>query len=366
MNKLKQRICIFIESLDLGGAEKQGLLLAKALKNDHDIRMVVLRGELSEKEYLALVQREGLALTILEGHPLQKLFQLTALLRGQRIRILFCYLASANFYGALAGKMAGVPCILGGIRNCVLSPVKFVVQRLLHNHLLSGTIFNNYSGAQSLIRKGFKESKSYVIPNGIEVNGYIHKSSNSGTTNLITIARFVPQKDHSTALRAFHYLVNKLLDDEIDLHYTIIGYGKLEQEIRTAIRTLDLTRQVSVVIKPENKEDYLRGAHIYLSTSLFEGTSNSILEAMAYGLPILATDVGDNALLVKHGGNGFVFPVGDYAVLAHKLKELILQPKLREEMGIQSHRRLQNHYSLVALRRAYNQLINNASSLPRN
>ena len=100
------------------------------------------------------------------------------------------------------------------------------------------------------------------------------------------------------------------------------------------------------------------GEHdIYLSTSIQEGTSNSILEAMNAGLPIVATDVGDNAHMVQHERNGFIAPVKDVAALSMYVGRLIGSKELRIEFGVQSQKRIEEEYSLEQICNAYIELI---------
>ena len=360
------RICIFIESLKLGGAEKQSLLLAKVLKNEHRIFVTVLRGECPEERFTRLIKREEIELFVLKGNPLRKLLDFTSLLKEKRVDIIFCYLASNNLYGAIAGKLSGVPYVIGGIRNSVIAPHKLAIQRFLHNNLLYATIFNNYSGKLCLVSQGFKKEKSYVIPNGIELGTPILERTQKPTINLITISRFVPQKDHLTAIKAFHYLVNELLEESLDVRYRIVGYGELEREIRNRIEELNLGDRVSVIINPENKWDYLKDSDIYLSTSLFEGISNSILEAMSYALPIVATNVGDNSFLVEDGVTGYLCEVGHYEQIVKKLRALILNPKLRQEMGVRSYWKLKDNFALDAFKRSYVDFINQLPFVDQN
>ena len=101
----------------------------------------------------------------------------------------------------------------------------------------------------------------------------------------------------------------------------------------------------------------LPGADIYLSTSLFEGTSNSIMEAMNAGLPVVATKVGDNARLVHDGVNGFLCLPRDAPALAEKLSLLLASPDLRDRMGGESTRILADDFSADAFLRAYQSLV---------
>lgn len=351
------RICIFIESLSTGGAEKQSVLLAKTLKNTHDVHLVVLRGAKPDKQCLDIIAAEKIKVCYLRGNGLQKLFCFSKFLKANNIEIIFCYLASNNLYGVIAGKLSGVPYVIGGIRNSMLAPHKFVIQRFLHNQYLHATIFNNYSGKERLVRRGFKKEKSHVIPNGIELDNPVLERVQKQTINLVTISRFVPQKDHLTAIRAFHYLLTELLEETLDVRYCIVGYGELEREIRNRIKELNLSEKVSVIINPENKCGYLKDSDIYLSTSLFEGISNSIMEAMSYSLPVVATNVGDNSFLIKDSVNGYLCEVGNYKQIAGRLKDLILNPKSRMEMGSNGYTKLSDNCSLTSFGQAYRRFI---------
>ena len=100
----------------------------------------------------------------------------------------------------------------------------------------------------------------------------------------------------------------ELTDEQIEklneLESYGIGFGKLEQEIRRWVKEEGITDITNILINPDDISGYLSKADIYLSTSLFEGTSNSIMEGMNADLPIIATNVGDNAYLVEEGKNG--------------------------------------------------------------
>ena len=96
---------------------------------------------------------------------------------------------------------------------------------------------------------------------------------------------------------------------------------------------------------------------IYLSTSLFEGTSNSIMEAMNWSLPVVATKVGDNDILVRNGESGFLHPIGDVEGMAVSLNTLIGDISLRNKMGANGNQILRNQYSIELFEKRYIDLI---------
>ena len=104
-------------------------------------------------------------------------------------------------------------------------------------------------------------------------------------------------------------------------------------------------------------DEYLEKSHIYLSTSLYEGTSNSIMEAMNYSLPIVATDVGDNYKLVHHNQSGFLSNIGSHAKIAEYLYVLIKNKNLRNKFGQKGFEILVENHSSEKFLKQYLNLI---------
>jgi len=351
---VKEIVFIFIPSLHSGGAEKQAVLLAKYLSKDFQTYLVIWNGALYEQKFLDYIQSNGISTYYIEGNLIKRWITFYKLLKSHKVRYLFNYLASNNFYGSLSGKLAGVKHIIGGIRNSEIPRVKFFLQRFLHNNILDYTIFNNYSGMESLTSQGFARRKSVVIPNCFElfIEPLVRKENKLVT--IVSLARFVAQKDYLTALKAIQYLKEIIyVGKALNFKYLIIGYGVLEMEIRDYISTLRLENEVEIIINPANDMDSLKSSDIFLTTSLFEGTSNSVMEAMSYSLPIVSTDAGDNKLLIEHNRNGFITPLKDFKAIAGSLSKLIADYELRINFGKFSYSKLKNEYSSEIFKNRY-------------
>jgi len=347
-------IVIFIPTLMSGGAEKQAVLLTKLLKDDYKVLLVIWNGNLYEQKFLDYIKSNAINTYFLKGNLFFRSLILYRILKIQKVRYLFNYLASNNFYGSIFGKLAGVKHIIGGIRNSEIPRVKFFLQRFLHNYFLDYTIFNNYLGMESLTSQGFARRKSVVIPNCFElfVEPIVRKENE--IVKIVSLARFVPQKDYLTALKAINHLKDVIYDGkDIKFKYIIIGYGVLEMEIRGYIKAFQLENKVEIIINPANVMDYLESSDIFLTTSLFEGTSNSVMEAMSYSLPVVTTDAGDNKLLIEHDKNGFVTPLKDYKAIAVYLSKLIHDYDLRIKFGELSYLKLKNEYSTEIFKNRY-------------
>jgi glycosyltransferase involved in cell wall biosynthesis len=350
-------IVVFIPTLESGGAEKQAVLLTKALQSEFNSILVVWKGNLVAPKFMSYIDDNEIQTIFLKGNLILRFYNLYLLLKTAKVRFIFNFLASNNFFGTLAGKLAGVSTIMGGIRNADIPRLKLMLQRCLHNHFLDFTIFNNYVGKENLIKKGFEKGKCIVIPNCFELSSEPIVRDNKDLVTIISLARFVPQKDFHTALMAIHYLVNKINIKSIDIKYCIVGYGEQEKIIQAWITELGLEKHVKIFINPKNALDILKESDIFLSSSLFEGTSNSIMEAMSFSLPIVATDAGDNKYLVENNKNGFISPIKNYEQLAKNLAKLVENYELRNELGLYGYHKVKNDYSMAAFRNQYLTLI---------
>lgn len=351
-------IAVISNSLLKGGAEKQSLLLVNSLKNKYNTHLIVLYGEQVEKEYLDFTKFNNINLILIKGNLLKKITALFRLFRDNEIDIVFSYLLMGNFISGLCGRLAGIEFIYGGIRSSRLSLPKLFIQKMLHRFLHTKTITNSYAAKNYLIKNGFSHSKIVVIPNSV---GFIPEymiHTNDQTIRILTVARFDKSKDYPTSLLTIK-LIREKIPKSIKLEYYIIGYGKLKREIMRKIKLLSLHEIVKVIENPSNVSEYYRTSNIYFSTSLFEGLSNSILEAMSYSLPIVATDAGDNNQLVVDGQNGFLVPIKNFNSIAEKLFLLCSNFDMRTSMGQKSYELINKNFSSEIFSERYINLIEN-------
>lgn len=348
-------IAILIPTLKQGGAEKQATLLASILDKYHRVDLFLLYGGCDiAPQNKDLLKRTNVTLHYLKGGLISKFVQLKRELRTSNTDILFNYLTSCNVIGGITGRFAGVKRIYGGIRNARLEWSKMVVERFIHNHIATGTIYNCYSGAEYFSNKGFKQRKNIIIPNGFQDIAEPITRTDREIKHIVTTGRFVPQKDYRTMLRT----ISKLKDIRQDFVMDIIGYGVEEDNIRKWIEEFGISKYINIHIKPDNVQDIVKDADIYLSTSLFEGTSNSIMEALNWSLPIVATNVGDNKHLVEDLVNGFLHNIADADNIALSLAKLLSDIELRNRYGSNSHKILTTHFSMDIFENSYLQLIN--------
>lgn len=196
---------------------------------------------------------------------------------------------------------------------------------------------------------GYDSEKIIVIPRGAELNIFYPRDSSVrrklGWENykvLIMNRKFSPIYGIEYFINALPRIVEKLPDVRVIL----AGSGPLEEEIKQRIVNFKLNNFVHFAgfVDANTIAEYLNAADIYVSTSLSDGTSVSLLEAMACRLPVVVSDVPANLEWIEDGVNGFIVPRRDSRVLANKLIELLNNPLLCRKMG--------NHNYDVAQKRA--------------
>lgn len=350
-----KNIAILIPSLKPGGAEKQATLLAKVLDKHCNVDLYLLHGEVdASPANLKILEESNVRLHVLTGNMLSKLLQLKSFLCRNKTDILLNYLTSCDVVGAVIGMWVGVTRVYGGIRNERLEWWKIIMERFTHNSVSTGTIYNCYSGEEYFTSKGFVKKKNVVIPNCFPNISEPITRKEREIKHIVTVGRFVPQKDYKTMIRTIACL-RKLRNDFV---LDIVGYGDEESAIRGWVEEFGVADVVNININPKNVQDIVRASDIYLSTSLFEGTSNSIMEALNWSLPVVATNVGDNNHLIKEGENGYLHDIADAESMAESLSILLQSAELRNEFGRNSNKNLRDNYSMEIFEKRYLDLIN--------
>ena len=346
----------------MGGAEKQCLMLASALKPEHNVHVVVVNPQPIHPPYHDYLEKERIEHIFLSANPIKKFFELRSYLRKNKIEVIFSFLPRDTTLAAVCGKLTGVSHIFGGIRNSYLPKMKFFVLRWVHNNLLNYTIANNYAAYRAAIDYGFKD-RIFVIPNGIEIRPLQQRQEEEKKViQIISVGRFVKQKAYETALKSLAQLKGMLASKQV-FKYTIVGSGPEREAIVQNISRFGLENEVELISDPPSVYEILDASDIYLCTSTFEGISNAIMEAMNCALPIVATDAGDNSRLVIHEKNGFIAGVGDHDSISGYLYDLCESLPLRTQMGMESYKLLKQKFSYEEFKSNYLTLLANLDSI---
>jgi glycosyltransferase involved in cell wall biosynthesis len=184
-----------------------------------------------------------------------------------------------------------------------------------------------------------------------------------------TVGRMQTVKDQLTLTRAFIRALEIAPELKTRLRLALVGDGLLRAPCQKLLDAAGVSQLAWLPGERNDVPEIMRGLDCFVLPSLAEGISNTILEAMACGLPVIATDVGGNADLVLDGVTGQIVPAGDVDAIARSLVQLATSPELAQKMGRAGRQRILEKFSLDAMvgtyQGLYDQLLGiGASSVP--
>jgi sugar transferase (PEP-CTERM/EpsH1 system associated) len=171
-----------------------------------------------------------------------------------------------------------------------------------------------------------------------------------------TAGRMQTVKDQTNLAHAFVLAMQSLPAMRDHLRLVMVGDGPLRGESLAILKTAGLDQLAWLPGERSDIAEIMRGLDCFVLPSLGEGISNTILEAMASGLPIIATAVGGNGELVNEGINGLLVPPANPAKLAEAIVNLAQQTDVAKAMGQQSRRFVEERYGMSAMVSRYQQL----------
>lgn len=171
-----------------------------------------------------------------------------------------------------------------------------------------------------------------------------------------TVGRMAPVKDQLTLTQAFIHALHAAPELRERMRLVLIGDGALRQPCQQALADAGVAELAWLPGEREDVPALMRGLHLFALPSLAEGISNTILEAMASGLPVLATAVGGNAELVDGLHTGRLVPAADAAAMASELVALARAPAQAQAMGRAGRICVVSRFSLEAMVAIYQSL----------
>jgi glycosyltransferase involved in cell wall biosynthesis len=151
----------------------------------------------------------------------------------------------------------------------------------------------------------------------------------------LTVGRLERAKDHALLLRAFSSIAAEIPQ----LHLALVGAGSLESDLRAQAAGLGLRDRTTFAGYHDDVTDWLKAADFFVLSSAHEGLPLSLLEAMAHGLPVVATAVGGIPEVLQGSGAGLLVPPGDEGTLGRAMANLAREPELRRQMGSRAQER---------------------------
>lgn len=164
-----------------------------------------------------------------------------------------------------------------------------------------------------------------------------------------TVGRLDPVKDHESLLKSFA----SIIASGRPACLLIVGEGPMRREIEALAVQLGISDRVKLLGERRDVPMVLKAFDAFTLTSLAEGISNTILEAMASGLPVVATRVGGNPELIEHGVTGQMIPARNVAALTEALQSYLNDPELRRSHGVNAHEKAVQNFSLERMATQY-------------
>jgi len=274
----------------------------------------------------------------------------------------------AGMDGIIVAKIAGVPIIIHGEHGFEIADLisqnrkrKFI-RKLVLSTMVDKIVTVSKNLKNRLINEiKIKPEKIIHIPNGVDTNKFnIYRKEftrkkfgfKKGDFIIGIVARLDPIKNHKTLISAFKEIVTI----HPNTNLVIVGDGSLRNKLENQTYQLGIKNKVIFMGERDDVPEILKTFDIFVLPSLNEGMSNTILEAMATCIPVIASNVGGNPELVIDGRTGFLFPTNDVESLVQKIKTYILHPELKQKHGYNAHKRVEEKFSLDQMVRRYEEL----------
>ena len=316
-----------LTSFHIGGTERQVVNLALGIDPSRfDLHLACLRcsgsllGELKSLQVPRPEFRIGRfynPVTIWQG------MRLAQYIRKNRIQIVHSYGFYSNVFTVPAAWMAGGSFIVASIRDTgdVLTPAQRWVQRLVCR-LADCVLVNAEAIRDKLVEQGYAPGKIIVIRNGITLSKFGNRQRNSllrqelavplSAPLVVVFSRLNQMKGIQYFLDAATILAGRLPE----VRFLVVGDGENRKELEQYASRLGLGQRTVFTGFRSDVPELLSEAAVSVLPSLSEGLSNSLLESMASGVPVVATRVGGNPEVIEHGVTGLLVPSRDSAALA--------------------------------------------------
>jgi len=359
-----------IHRLDIGGMENGVVNLINRISDDRYRHVIIclttytdfkLRIKKPDVELYALCKKEGKDLYVFV-----KLWRLLRKLQPDIVHTrnfatLECQ--APAFFAGVAGRIHGehgwdVGDLSGGNRK--LRIMRRSLKIFVKAYIALSKDIENY-----LLHKIFiQKSNIHQIYNGVDTELFHPKNQgqksclpknvfHEGNLVIGTVGRMKDVKDPLTLVKAFIYLLEEIPDAREFLRLVIIGDGPLREKVAGVMESENINDLVWMPGSQEDISESLRCFDVFVLPSLAEGISNTILEAMASGLPVVATRVGGNSELIIEGETGQLVPASDPKSMANALRCYVENPELASRHGKAGRQRVEKYFSLSSMVEAY-------------
>lgn len=370
------RILYVLRCLGVGGLEKQLLLLIRHLRHrGHACHVFSLE---EGGCLMQTIQREGVAVRtgrMASGELFRAPWKLLAAegglaawTRSLKPHVVHAFLPLVSLMGAAAGKLCRVPLVVTGRRALGTHQERYPALRFADrlSHRLSDRVTVNSRAVwqDTLLRDHLPSRKIVLIHNGVETEPFDRADKGSSAVRralqippghrvAITVANLIPYKGHADLLEAAAAVVARVPQTV----FLFAGEDRgLQASLEQRAASLGILGHVRFLGLRTDIPALLAASDVAVLASHEEGFSNSLLEAMAAGLPVVATCVGGNPEAVVEGETGWLVPPGDPGALADRLADLLENPARARAWGRSARARVERCFSVEKAARLHEDL----------
>ena len=355
---MKQHIdvLLLITELNVGGAERIVEQLASGLARDRcNVQVACLY---DPRAIGADIQAAGIPVIDLDMRnkvDLRAPYRLFRLLQEGNIQVLHAHLFHANFLAATVGRLARVPVIIATRHSVEIGGrYREWVNRLVRPLCDAVVAVSRQVYEAEAHRSGVNSDKLVMIPSGVreQILDDVDQASMERLRSMWkiqpesrligTVGRFVEPKGYTYLLDALAKIRTQISDTKA----LLVGDGALRRSMEEKARELGLSDTVVFTGTRRDVPGILALLDVFVLPSLWEGLPIALLEAMAAGLPIVATAVGGTPEVVVDGVTGLLVPPRNPDALAKAVLTLLHDPGLRQKMGQAGKERVREHFSV--------------------
>ena len=336
-------IAQIIDTVRFGGAQKMQLTLAEAVQ-DHAVQLTVLSLEenVQDSHFPAQLESLGVEVHYFPGNKLLdmgRIRRMSQFLQQGGFDYVHTHLTYANIVGTLVGRLAGIP-VIASFRNSSVDaqPVRAFLETVLMRYAAAQRMAVGHATADAHRRR--MGGRSIVaIPNAVTLIPPLAQADREALRRelvgdakrplLIAVGRLMAQKGYFDLIAAFDTVRQSFPDAVL----VIVGRGHLHDQMMADIKTRQLTDNIILLGARTDVPRLLAASDLYVSSSHWEGLSNALLEAMAAGLPVVATSVNDTPNVVA-AGTGQLVPPQAPAALADAICHYLAHPEARKQAGV--------------------------------
>jgi glycosyltransferase involved in cell wall biosynthesis len=352
------RVCFLIDRLSRAGTETQLLALIRELDRGRvEPSLVLLDGtdELSRslEPTNCPVLRLGVK-RLIGPRAIGAARRLAAFWRQQRPDVLQAYFLDSAYFGVPLAKWCGVAKVLR-VRNNLgywLTRKHRLLNRLI-GRFVDVTLTNTGAGQQALYEaEGLPADRVAVLANGVDLARFANfapPDTGRAPVRIGCVANLRPVKNIAGFMRAAYRVCERFPQ----VVFEVAGDGEQRAELEQLHAELGLGERFILRGSVADVPAFLRTLDVAVLPSHSEGMSNALLEYMAAGRAIIATDVGANAKLIRDGEHGLIVPPGDDAALADAMGKLLADPRRAARFGASARQRAELEYSREAMRRRF-------------